>query len=240
MRFKPIQASRQILSGVQIFQGLEADEYAALAKSCHAGIFSPNETVVSVKDDTHDVYFVASGKVRATIISVSGKEVTFRDMGPGSTFGDLSAIDGKERSASVITLEDSLIAWMPAVAFWDALERYPSVSRAMLIELTSLVRRLSERVIEFSTLGAKNRLHAELLRLTRDAMIGENSASISSPPTHAEIASRISSHREAITRELHDLSVSGLLERRKGALIIHDVARLAHMVSQVKGEEPKR
>jgi len=224
------------LSGVQIFQDLTADESAALARSCHAGIFSANKPVVSARDDTHDVYFVASGKVRVTIISVAGKEVTFRDMGPGSVFGDLSAIDGQARSANVITLEESLIAWMSADVFLDTLERYSSVSRAMLLVLTDLVRRLSERVVEFSTLGVKNRLHAELLRLAREAMVGENSANISPSPTHAGLASRISTHREAVTRELHELAGLGLLERRKGALFVHDVDRLAHMVSQVKGE----
>ena len=88
MDFKPIQASHQALSGIQIFKELTADECTALARSCHAGIFSSNQPVVSGKDDTHDVYLVTNSKARATIISVSGKEVTFRNMGPGSIFGD--------------------------------------------------------------------------------------------------------------------------------------------------------
>ncbi len=236
LRFKPVQLSRQALCGVQIFKDLTAGECAGLAKLCHAGIYASNEQVLSDKDKTHDVYFIISGKVRATIFSATGKEVTFRDMGPGSTFGDLSAIDGQARSANIITLEDSLIAWMSAENFWKTLEQHPVVSHAMLKILTGLIRRLSERVVEFSTLGAKNRLHAELLRLARDSMLDENTARIAPPPTHAEIASRISSHREAVTRELHKLAGAGLLERRKGELIVHDVDRLTQMVSQVKGE----
>ena len=234
MKFKPVQASHQALSGVRIFKGLSTEECSSLAQLCSAGLYDANQSVVSAQDDTHDVYFVASGKVRVTILSKSGKEVSFRERGPGSSFGDLSAIDGNTRSASVVTLEDSLVVRMSADVFWDALQRYPSMNREVLKELANLVRLLSERVIEFSTLGVNNRLHAELLRLAKEAMTGENSARIVRPPTHAALASRISSHREAITRELQELSKSGVLEKHQGSLIVNDVERLAQMVSQVK------
>ena len=52
-------------------------------------------------------------------------------------------------------------------------------------------------------------------------------------PTHADIASRVSTHREAVTRELNHLAQIGLLERRTGALVITDVPGLAHMVEEV-------
>ena len=48
-------------------------------------------------------------------------------------------------------------------------------------------------------------------------------------PTHADIASRVSTHREAVTRELIDFARAGLVERRSGALIIRDVSRLARL-----------
>jgi len=236
LKFKPTQANRQTLSGIRIFQDLTGEECDAVARFCTAGLYARNTTVVSDKDNTHDVFFIASGLVRVTTLSVSGKEVMFRDMGPGSVFGDLSAIDGQTRSASVITLDNSLIVWMTADAFWKALENYPSVNRAVLKGLVYLVRRLSERVKEFSTLGVKQRLHVELLRLARTSMTGENSASISPPPTHAVLASRISTHREGVTRELHKLTEQGLLAKQKGALLVPDVAQLASLVNFVENE----
>jgi CRP/FNR family cyclic AMP-dependent transcriptional regulator len=53
------------------------------------------------------------------------------------------------------------------------------------------------------------------------------SARISAPPTHSEIASRISTHREAVTRELNRLSRLGIIERKGGAILVKDVKRLA-------------
>ncbi len=106
-----------------------------------------------------------------------------------------------------------------------------------LKELTDLVRLLCERVVEFSTLGVKNRIHAELLRLAQKHMQDDNSAAISPVPTHADIASRVSTHREAVTRELNHLAHAGVIERRSGVLVISDVAKLTRMVEEVRGEQ---
>jgi CRP-like cAMP-binding protein len=129
-----------------------------------------------------------------------------------------------------------LIASLSADEFWQVLRDYPIVAEATLKRLTKQLRILSERVFEFSALTVKNRIHAELLRLARDHSRGANKAAISPVPTHAEIASRVSTHREAVTRELNDLTRAGLIERRHGVLIIRDVEHLARMVEEVRGQ----
>ncbi len=102
-------------------------------------------------------------------------------------------------------------------------------------QLAGSVRGLTERVFEFSALAVRNRVHAELLRLARNHMTGENTSKIQPAPTHAELASRISTHREAVTRELNRLSKDGLIERQASSLVIHDVERLANLVQNVVG-----
>ena len=92
-------------------------------------------------------------------------------------------------------------------------------------------------MFEFSTLTVSNRIHAELLRLAGgDA--GKQNAVISPPPRHAEIASRVSTHREAVTRELNVLARAGILKQEREALHILDLPKLAHMVHEVLGLEP--
>lgn len=227
--------SAETLAGIELFQDLTVDDRKKLAASCRLHRFSKNQVVVRVRDETNDVYFIVSGLVRATIYSVSGKEVTFRDIGPGEVFGDLSAIDDLPRSSTVVTLQDSLILSMSSAVFWKTMEAHPSVATVELKRLTALIRLLSDRVFEFTTLGVRNRIHAELLRLAQDHSTGDNTAEISPAPKHADIASRISTHREAVTRELNELEHAGLIERSGGAIVIRDVARLANMVKEVKG-----
>ena len=81
-----------------------------------------------------------------------------------------------------------------------------------------------------------NRIHAELLRLAKIGAKDGSGARISPAPTHTEIASRVSTHREAVTRELVRLSKIGLIERDKNVLVIKDVKRLAAMVHEATGE----
>lgn len=233
--YRPSDLTAQSFAGIEIFAGLAFDERLDISRRCLAGVFERRNVVLAAEDDSNDVYFVIDGRVRATIYSVSGKEVAFRDLGPGNHFGDLAAIDGEPRSANVVTLERSLIAWMSARDFWEVINTNPPVAAALLTGFAAQVRQLTERVVEFSTLGASNRLHAELLRLAREAEPDANRAEVMRPPTHAEIASRISSHREAVSREMHRLSESGVVERGRGKLMFHDLERLQAMVEEVKG-----
>ncbi len=230
-----MQPTAETLAGIELFQNLNADDRRAVAGRCELHQFSPNHVVVHEQDETKDVYFIVSGLVRATMFSVAGKEVAFRDMGSGDVFGDLAAIDDMPRSVSVLTLKDSVILSMSSAAFREVMETYPPVSRAELKRLTVLVRQLSDRVFEFSAMGVRNRIHAELLRLAKEQPQKDNSAEIKPAPKHADIASRISTHREAVTRELNHLEHAGLIERPSGAIVIRDMARLAEMVKEVKG-----
>jgi CRP-like cAMP-binding protein len=151
-------------------------------------------------------------------------------------FGEIAAIDGKPRSASIEALETCEIASLSAGEFEQLMLDEPSVAVAALRQVAADVRRLSERVFKFSTLAVQNRIHAELLRLAGGADRRNSEMKLSPPPSLADIADRISTHREAVSRELSRLAAMGLLRRAKGALVITDVAKLFELVNEAKGE----
>jgi DNA-binding IscR family transcriptional regulator len=62
----------------------------------------------------------------------------------------------------------------------------------------------------------------------------DSQAAISPPPTHAELAARVSSHREAVTRKLKSLKRAGFLHSRPGAIILQDPAKIARSISEVE------
>ena len=235
-RAVPVKLTAESLVGIEVFRGLQAADRERLAALCQGHRYAAGQRILSHKDRTRDVFFIISGKVRVTIYSLSGKEITFRDQPAGGMFGELGAIDGEPRSAHVMALEDALLASVSRETFWEVLGSYPQVAEFTMKRLASLVRLLSERVFEFSTLAVRNRIHAELLRLARENFRDDNTATISPSPTHADIASRISTHREAVTREYHDLAAAGVIEQRRGQLLVNDVARLETMVREVIGK----
>jgi CRP-like cAMP-binding protein len=95
---------------------------------------------------------------------------------------------------------------------------------------------MSERIYEFSALAVRYRIYAELLRMAGPPQAGGSAAVIRPFPTHAELASRLSTHREAVSRELSYLVRRGVIERRGDSLIVLDLARLSRMVDDARGK----
>ena len=234
-RSHPAQVS-QALKTVSVLKGLPSETLARVQRRCAWRRYEPGEPIVDYLDGTDDVFFITAGEARVSIYSLAGKAVTFCDLGAGEMFGEYAAIDGAHRSASIEARTSCQVASMPAVAFREVLQSEPAVTLALLRDLVTKVRSLTTRVYEFSALAVNNRIQAELLRLSRLAPREGKSIRIAAAPTHAEIASRISTHREAVTRELNRLSRIGIIERQGGALLVKDVDRLAEMVHDVTGE----
>jgi CRP/FNR family transcriptional regulator, cyclic AMP receptor protein len=207
-----------------------------VAQSCAWREYKPGEQVLSYQDTSTNVSFLLAGKARAIIYSLEGKAVIFTDLKPGSVFGEIAAIDREVRSASIEALELCTIASLSAPQFEALLLREPSVALATLRHVTADVRRLSKRVFEFSTLAVQNRIHAELLRLAGEAEQKGPEVVLSPPPSLSDIAYRISTHREAVSRELSRLAGKGLVRRERGKLRIVNVPKLAELVHEAKGD----
>jgi CRP/FNR family cyclic AMP-dependent transcriptional regulator len=224
------------LQKVSIFAELPPDTLARIQKRCSWRNYEPGEPIVDYLDASEDVYFIGMGEARVSIYSVDGKAVTFTDLGPGDMFGEYAAIDGARRSATIEAKTKCAVASLSGTAFRELLRQEPAVVLALLRQFVAKIRTLTTRVYEFSALAVGNRIQAELLRLAKMSPHDGKSARIATPPTHSEIASRISTHREAVTRELNRLSRLGIIERKGGAMLVKDVDRLADMVHEVTGE----
>jgi CRP/FNR family cyclic AMP-dependent transcriptional regulator len=226
----------QSLKEIAVLAGLPPETLARIQKHFAWRRYEPGEPIVDYLDTSNEVFFICAGEARASIYSVAGKAVIYCDLAPGEMFGELAAIDGAPRSMSIEARTSCVVASISAAAFWDILRSEPAVTDTLLRYFVTKIRQLTTRVYEFSALAVTNRIQAEVLRLARSAHRQGKTAHIIAAPTHAEIASRTSTHREAVTRELNRLSRIGIIERRGRALIVKDVDRLAAMVHEATGE----
>jgi CRP/FNR family cyclic AMP-dependent transcriptional regulator len=222
------------LRRIALLQGLAPERLDALARECAWRNFKAEQRIVSRASADRDIYFIVSGRVRVTTYSAAGRQVTFRDFGAGEHFGEVAAIDGMGRSADVVGLEGGLLASLTPVALHQLLREEPAVAERLLGDLAGMVRRLSERLIDLSTLGVHHRLHVELLRLAREAGVRENRARLDPAPKHADLAGQVSTYREQVTRELSALARARIVAKDGRALVILDVPRLAKMVEQTR------
>jgi CRP/FNR family transcriptional regulator, cyclic AMP receptor protein len=225
------------LKKIPIFQSLSSASIKKIEGNITRHNFSKGDEIVARNEGTRDVFILLSGVARVLVFSASGKAVSFRHINPGDIFGEFSAIDGLKRSASVEAIKPCAVASFSGTLFWELMETDRTFLNVVLNHLVDLLRSLTARIVEFSTLAVKNRIHCEILRIAKSARGEEGECCITPAPTHLEIAARISTHREAVSREFSRMKQIGLIERRGRTLVVKDFGRLEQMVHDAVGEE---
>ena len=236
MRRHTARPKHYSLEMIGIFGNLSAKALERIQRDCCWQRYEPGEAIVNYLDLSDDVFFITAGEVRVTIYSKVGKVVSFADLGIGEVFGEYAAVDHRPRSASVEARTSCLIASMTAASFLTVLQTEPAVTLAVLTQLVSRTRSVMRRVYELSTLQVSVRIQAELLREANLASQNGKSARIVPAPTHADIANRISTNREAVTREIKRLIEIGIIKRSSDSLWVGDIEHLAQMIHEATGE----
>src|SRR5579875_1589881 len=198
---------------VSLFESLPDKVREGYEHACAWRRFARDEQIIDRLSDTHEVFFIVEGAVRIVNHSLSGREISFDDLHAGEFFGEIAAIDGKPRSATVVALSETLLAIMPAEVFRRLVTEHPALA-------LTIMRRL-----------------AEIIRLARAGLGGNGTARISPIPIHADIASRVSTTRETVARVLGSLTRRGLVKREHDALVVTDFARLEQSVEELTDVE---
>lgn len=227
-------APGRYLGGVPLFEGLDTAALAAIERASRSKRYGAQEQIIDCDANSIDVFIVVEGRVRVVNYSVSGREIAFDDVVAGGYFGEIAALDGPPRSASVMAVEDTLLLVLPGNVFLQALSRHPDVAFRVMRRLARIVRSADTRIMDLSTLAAQNRVQAEVLRQARMTLTGDDTARITPIPLHSDIASRVSTTRETVARVMNDLARQGIVKRTKNALVITDLDRLEGLVEEVR------
>ncbi|HEY8250437.1 MAG TPA: cyclic nucleotide-binding domain-containing protein, partial [Burkholderiales bacterium] len=252
-RKSPVRPARMSallgLQKVELFAGLDSYSLREIAAQCKWTRCKRNEYVIRRDGTDRDVYFVIAGLVRVGAAAGRGRRIIFRDIPAGEVFGEHSAIDGRTRFADVLAVRESLLASMSPEVFRAILANHASVRERLLRRLTGSVRELADRLLELGAQPVQRRIWVELLRLARVAGVDANRACLDPAPTNTDIASRVGTSREQISRELSSLARQGVLERTGRTLVLTDVASLERLAGDPRldaqaeaamaGEEPR-
>lgn len=193
--------------------------------------YERKEQILRQEEDSKEVFYINYGKVRITLYTQHGYKLSFTDIHAGQSFGELSAIDLQPRSANVVAVEETSLIRISQHKFKALLETHPQFANFVMCQMTAMIRRLNSRMYELSALDGTHRIYAELLRLSENADTVDDSISVLNPPTHAEIASRINSHREAVSRVYNALQDEGILEKRSKELLLTNIHILEERIA---------
>jgi CRP-like cAMP-binding protein len=217
--------TRRNLRQVELLHGLAEAEVHALEQRCRWQHYAAGQQILDRSSDNREVFFIVAGSVRAVDFSPSGREVMYAVIGEGGHFGALSAIDGLARSASVVAIEECLLASLTPMQLESLIRRHPDVAIGLLRSMVRMIRTTDERLIELTTLGAMARVCRELLRL---AIADEDAGGwlITHLPTQKDLAGRAGTTRETVARTLSQLTREHSVRRRGRTLYIDDRSRL--------------
>ena len=221
---------RRSLAGVKLFSCLDADAREGLERECAWRRYRTGERVFERGSQSSEVFFVIEGAVNIVSFSPTGREITFAEVGFGETVGELAAIDGQPRSASVVATEDSLLAILPAESFIELLKRNGEVAFTLLQRMSGIVRKGTDQVIQVSSVAATNRIYSELLKRAEQDPTVPDLWVIKPLPPIRELASKAGTTRELVSNTLNRLYPSGLIRRKGNNLYIMDRSALEELV----------
>ena len=206
------------VTGLPFFRAFPPAALTPLAAASRWERYGPGQTVLDAGSDAADVFLVAAGTLRVVTRTVGGEEIILNDIGPGALFGEIAAIDGAKRSAGIVSLTQSAVCAIAARPFMEYVLSSPEASLYVMRSLAALVREKDARLLELCVLPARPRLIALLLRLARPR---EGGGLIVSPPRpHHELAARLGTRREMVSRLIAALQREGLVERTRGGLVL--------------------
>ncbi|MET3425343.1 CRP-like cAMP-binding protein [Actinoplanes tereljensis] len=184
-------------------------------------------TLFGEGDRSTSVVLVLSGRAKVFSLTEQGGEVLLAIRGPGALLGEMSALDGAPRSASVAALEPLDTIVVPVRSFLDFLLDRPDAAVCIVRLIVSRLRDSDRKRVEFGTYDALGRVALRLAemaeRFGQSGEHGEHGVRITLPLTQDELAAWTASSRESVTKALRTLRRHGVIETSRRSVAVLDV-----------------
>ena len=224
----------EFLKSVPIFSELKDETLSQLSRTGSVQSFSKDSIILSEKEAGSALFIIISGKVKISRISEedNDKEVILALLNPSDFFGEMSLLDGLERSATATAMDDSKIFIIQRNDFLQLLNDNPDVSIALLQELTQRLRAAGMKIKALSLKDAEGKVATVLLQLADDVgMIKQGIVEIEKLPFQHELANMAGTSRETISRTLHAFAKKGFIELEGSKLRIVEYEKFKELFS---------
>lgn len=206
-----------------ILAALPAPQLHELFEQGRTTRFEPGDALFREGGRSSTVVLIRHGRCKVTSLSEDGRETLLAIVGPGDVLGELGALDGGPRSATVTTLDEVEATVVPSAAFRDLVERDGAVAMSVLAIVNERLREADRKWAEFGALGAPTRLALRLLELAgRFGEVDGHGERITVPLTQDELAGLVGSSREAVTKALRRFRDEGWVETGRRRITILD------------------
>ena len=210
------------LRRVPYLTGVALDQLTVLAGACSERHLRAGGRLFSEGDPPSGVYVLLSGRVKVVRTSRSGREQVLHQEGPGATLGEVPVFDGQGYVGSAVALDACAALFVPRRALLQILEQNPGAAAHVVRVLSGRVRRLALLAADLSLRDTTQRVAAHVLR---EAERGGRTV-VLLKGTREELATRLGTVREEVSRALSQLRAQGILDVAGRRIRVLDAKRL--------------
>lgn len=221
------------LRRVPLFAELSEDELGEVARRVTRKEYPAGATIFTDGERCRELLVVEAGAVRLMKTAASGREQLISIERMGSTLAEVPVFDEGRYSITARAMEPTYLLRLPADDFQRICSQHPEVAMKMIKVLGHRLRHLDGLVEELSFSTVRGRLIAHLLRLAEErGCLTENAAVFEVDENNEELAARLGTVRELISRNLGRLHGDGLIEMRRRTVRIPDIGKLENEINE--------
>jgi CRP/FNR family transcriptional regulator, cyclic AMP receptor protein len=216
-----------LLGRTPLFGSLDEAERRAIADEMREVSFDPSQVIFARGDTGREIFLVVSGRVRISVLTAEGRELSFAHAEPGSIFGEIAMLDSGPRSADATAVGKVSALSLSKPAFKRLMETQPHVAEAAVRFLCSRIREADQQLEAIALYPIEGRLARFFLAAARAKSpdVKEGRVTIELPISQSELALLIGASRPKVNTALSILETSGALERN-GARVVCDLEEL--------------
>ncbi|MGW5743936.1 Crp/Fnr family transcriptional regulator [Amycolatopsis sp. NPDC003861] len=200
----------------------DADREYLLARGTRRR-FRANALVLMEGDPSDHVHVLVSGWVRVSTIVEDGREVLFGLRGPGEVLGDLAAVTGRPRSASVRAIEPCTVFQLTGAEFVDVLQARPAIAIATIKTVAARLRNAESARIDAAAFDVSRRVAVVLVRLAEERGRTVPEGVVVDALSQEDIAAQIGAARRTVARALRVLRERGIVETGRRRFLIREL-----------------
>lgn len=208
----------EMLKKVSLFSSMDDETLNYLQSVAVKKSFAKNAILFSKGDQSDALYILCSGKAKAVISDENGREIVIAAFGAGEYFGEISFLDGQERSATVVTKEPVEVLIIYRNDFKNFLLTSPDLVLGLLKELLKKLRKATDQVETLAFMDVYRRIASLFEGLTKRQ---NKQWVIEDKLTHQEVANMVGASREMVSKILKQLQMGGYISIKKKQITIH-------------------
>lgn len=225
------EEKRQIFQHHFLLGKLRPNEIDALISHARVERYPSGREIFAKGSPGQSLMAVLHGSVKISSLSAGGKEIVFAIFNAGDIFGEISALDGRERSADATAMTDCELLVLDRRDFLPVLENHADLCMILLRVFCHRLRQTTEQVEDVMFRHLESRVAKALLQLVESVGLRAlHSSSVELHVSQRELGNMAGGTRESVNKILQNWHRQGVIDLSRGSIMIRNIEAIEHLI----------